>query len=213
MNGRFIVLEGIEGVGKSTQLQLAHQHLEGRGLEVVVTREPGGTALAERIRDLVIAPQLEERMPPVAELLLMFAARAVHVESLIRPALARGAWVLCDRFVDATYAYQGGGRGVPDAEIAALESQVLRGLRPDLVVVLDAPVAVALGRARTRRGGPDRFEQEQAEFFARVRDRYLARAARDPGRYAVIDASGELERVRTLMTGALDRAIAGWRTP
>jgi len=211
MSGRFIVLEGIEGVGKSTQLQLAREHLEQLGHEVLVSREPGGTALAERIRDLVIAPQRHEAMPPTAELLLMFAARAVHVENLIRPALARGAWVLCDRFVDATYAYQGGGRGVPDAEIAALETLVLRGLTPDLVVLLDAPVALALGRARGRRNGPDRFEQEQTEFFSRVRKSYLARVRLAPQRYAVVDASGELDQVRALMIGALDQAIARWR--
>lgn len=211
MSGRFIVLEGIEGVGKSTQLQLAREHLERLGLEVVVTREPGGTALAERIREVVIAPRREEPVPPTAELLLMFAARAVHLENLIRPALARGAWVLCDRFVDATHAYQGGGRGVPEPDIAALEALVLRGLRPDLVVVLDAPVALALGRARARRGEADRFEQEQAEFFGRVRERYLARSAREPERYAVVDAGGEIDDVRALVAGAIDAAVRRWR--
>lgn len=211
MSGRFIVLEGIEGVGKSTQLQHAREHLERQGREVVVTREPGGTALAERIREVVIAPSPDEPMPPGAELLLMFAARAAHVENLIRPALARGAWVLCDRFVDATWAYQGGGRGIPDGEIAALEALVLRGLRPDLVVVLDAPVELALGRARARRGAADRFEQERAEFFGRVRDRYLARAAAAPERYAVVDASGDLGQVGAQVADAIDRAIARWR--
>lgn len=211
MSGRFIVLEGIEGVGKSTQLQFAREHLERLGLEIVVTREPGGTPLAERIRDVLLTPLREEHMPPNAELLLMFAARAVHLENLIRPALKRGAWVLCDRFVDATHAYQGGGRGVPESEIDALEASVLRGIRPDLVLLLDAPVALALGRARSRRAGPDRFEMEKTEFFARVRERYLARARTDALRCAVIDASGELDDVRALVTAALDRAIAGWR--
>lgn len=211
MSGRFIVLEGIEGVGKSTQLQLAREHLEDRGLEVVVTREPGGTALAERIRDVVIAPLRDEPMPPIAELLLMFAARAAHVENLVRPALARGAWVLCDRFVDATWAYQGAGRGIPDAEIAALEALVLRGLRPDLVLLLDAPVALALGRARSRRAEADRFEQERVEFFSRVRDAYLARARREPLRYAVIDAGGDVDAVAAGVTGAIDAALGRWR--
>lgn len=211
MSGRFIVLEGIEGVGKSTQLQFAQEHLARLGHEVVVSREPGGTPLAERIRDLVLAPLGAERMPPRAELLLMFAARAVHLEQLIRPALARGAWVLCDRFVDATHAYQGGGRGLPEVEIATLEALVLQGAQPDLVVLLDAPVAVALARARARRGEPDRFEQEQAEFFTRVRDRYLKRAAAAPARYAVVDASGGLDQVRAGVAAALDRAIADWR--
>jgi len=211
MSGRFVVLEGIEGVGKSTQLQAARAHLERLGIEVVVTREPGGTALAERIREVVIAPSREERVPPVAELLLMFAARAVHVENLIRPTLARGAWVLCDRFVDATYAYQGAGRGVPDADIAALESLVLRGLRPDLVVLLDASVEVALGRARARRDAPDRFEREQAEFFGRVRACYLARAAHEPSRYAVVDAGGALEAVTAAVESAIDAAASRWR--
>lgn len=210
MSGRFIVLEGIEGVGKSTQLQFAREHLERLGHDVIVSREPGGTPLAERIRDLVIAPLRDERMPPCAELLLMFAARAVHLDQLICPALARGAWVLCDRFVDATHAYQGGGRGVPESEIDALEALVLQGTRPDLVVLLDAPVAVALARARARRGEPDRFEQEQSEFFTRVRDRYLARAAAAPARYAVVDANAGLDEVRAQVAVVLDRAVVSW---
>lgn len=211
MSGRFIVLEGIEGVGKSTQLQFAREHLEASGIEVVVTREPGGTALAERIREVAIAPLRDERMPPITELLLMFAARAAHVDNLIRPTLARGAWVLCDRFIDASYAYQGAGRGVPDAEIAALEQMVLRNVRPDLVLLLDAPVGLALGRARARRGGPDRFELEHADFFTRVRNTYLARAGLEPERYVVLDAGGELDEVREAVVAALDHALRRWR--
>ena len=194
MSGRFIVLEGIEGVGKTTQIDAARDHLESLGIEVIVTREPGGTPLAERIRDVVLEPS-KEAMPASAETLLMFAARAVHLENLIRPGLARGAWILCDRFTDASYAYQGGGRGVPMSEIAALERVVQRELLPDLVVLLDAPPALSLGRARARRGAPDRFEQERLEFFTRVRAAYLARARGAPERYAIVDASRDAQDV------------------
>ncbi len=185
--GRFITFEGIEGVGKSTQLARLRVALEARGLEVVATREPGGTPLAERIRALVLE-DAGEPVPVAAELLLMFAARAVHTENLVRPALARGAWVLCDRYTDATYAYQGGGRGVPGTDIAPLAHLAQRGLVPDLTFLLDAPVAVGLERARARGGQGDRIEAETVAFFQKVRARYLALAAEAPGRIAVIDA-------------------------
>jgi dTMP kinase len=209
MSGRFIVIEGIEGVGKSTQLRYAEAHLAAGGREVVATREPGGTPLAERIRELVLAVR-DESLPPAAELLLMFAARAVHLDNLIRPALARGAWVLCDRFTDATYAYQGGGRGFQDAEIGAIETLVQGGLAPDLVIVLDAPPKLGLARARARRGEPDRFERERLEFFAVARSIYLQRAQRWPGRYAVVDASRGVAEVWADVQAALDGAISRW---
>jgi dTMP kinase len=188
MPGRFITFEGIEGVGKSTQLTALAKRLESAGRELVVTREPGGTALAERIRALVLGAS-GEPMPAEAELLLMSAARAVHVANLVRPALSRGACVLCDRFVDATYAYQGAGRGVPAATIAALSAVATQNLAPELTLLLDAPVPAALARARGRAGVPDRIEAEQEAFFERVRSGYLARAAAEPGRIRVIDAT------------------------
>jgi dTMP kinase len=187
---RFVTLEGIEGVGKSTQVARLSAALLDKGIAHVVTREPGGTALAERIRDVVLTAR-EEALPATAELLLMFAARAVHLNNHVEPNLRAGRWVICDRFTDATYAYQGGGRRLPSEQIRALEVLVQGALRPDLTVLLDAPVAKALARARARNAGSleDRFEGEQAEFFARVREVYLARAAAEPDRIAVLDAT------------------------
>jgi dTMP kinase len=192
--GRFITFEGVEGVGKSTQVARLAETLGAAGREVVVTREPGGTPLAERIRALVLH-DLTEPMPDAAELMLMFAARAVHTENLIRPALARGAWVLCDRYTDATYAYQGGGRGVPDEAIAPLARLAQRGLAPDLTILLDTPVAAALGRARARTFAADRIEAETTAFFERVRARYLALAEREPARIRLVEASGTIDEV------------------
>jgi dTMP kinase len=209
MSGRFIVLEGIEGVGKTTQMAAARARLAAAAAELVVTREPGGTPLAERIREQALAPGAEP-MPADAELLLMFAARAVHLDNLIRPALARGAWVLCDRFTDASYAYQGAGRGLGVEPVAALERLVQRGLRPDLVVLLDAPVEVALARVRARRGVTDRFEGERVEFFERARRSYLERARAELARYAIVDASADLATVSAQVAAHLDAAIAGW---
>jgi dTMP kinase len=185
--GLFITFEGIEGVGKSTQLRLAADHLAGLGREVVVTREPGGTPLAERIRWLVLDPD-GEPVPPNAELCLMFAARAVHTENLIKPALDRGACVLCDRYTDATHAYQGGGRGVSSSDITLLADLGGLGLTPDLTILLDAEVPAALERVRQRGGRSDRFEQEALPFFERVRECYLTRAAAEPARVRVVEA-------------------------
>jgi dTMP kinase len=201
--GRFITFEGIEGVGKSTQLERLKAALEADGREVVATREPGGTPLAERIRELVLH-STDEPVPAAAELLLMFAARAVHTENRVRPALGRGAWVLCDRYTDASYAYQGGGRGVPDADILPLARLAQRGLVPDLTILLDAPVATALERARARRGRADRIEAETVAFFERVRAHYLARAAAEPGRFAVIDATRAVDAVAADVARAVD---------
>jgi dTMP kinase len=197
ITGRFLTIEGIEGVGKSTQVTRLSNALNERGIAHAVTREPGGTPLAERIRAVLLDNVPGETMPPTAELLLMFAARAVHLTNLVEPALRAGRWVLCDRFIDATYAYQGGGRGLSANTIGQLETLVLGARRPDLTLLLDAPVEQALGRARQRNAGAaaDRFESERAEFFERVRDAYRARAAAEPGRIAVVDASQSADRV------------------
>lgn len=202
--GRFITVEGGEGVGKTTQLAFISAALERAGLEVVKTREPGGTPRAEEIRAVLLTPTTEP-MPPVCELLLMFAARCTHLENVIKPALARGAWVVCDRFTDATYAYQGGARGMPVELIASLERAVQGTMRPDLTLLLDAPVEIALARARRRNAGAqtDRFELERATFFERVRETYLARAAAEPDRFRIIDASQSLTIVGTAVAEAL----------
>ncbi len=194
--GRFLTIEGIEGVGKTTQLARLSQALRERGIAHVVTREPGGTPLAEKIRDIVLNAR-DEALPPKAELLLMFAARAVHLQNLVEPNLKAGRWVLCDRFTDATYAYQGGGRGMGGDDIRTLETLVQGTRRPDLTVLLDAPVEQALERARRRNLGAaaDRFESERAEFFERVRGVYRARAAAEPGRIASLDASESADLV------------------
>lgn len=193
-NGLFITLEGPEGAGKSTNRDYLAELLGARGREVVLTREPGGTPLAERIREILLAPAAEP-MAVDTELLLMFAARAQHLAQVVRPALARGALVLCDRFVDATYAYQGGGRGVPVERIATLEAFVLGDLQPDLTLVFDLPVEIGLARA-ARRGALDRFEQEQRAFFEAVRQTYLDRAQAVPARYRLINASRSLAEVQ-----------------
>jgi dTMP kinase len=188
--GRFITLEGIEGVGKSTQVGRLSSRLDEQGISHIVTREPGGTPLAESIRGLVLRKR-EEDLPATAELLLMFAARAVHLKNHVEPNLQAGRWVICDRFTDATYAYQGGGRRVDMEQIRTLETLVQGALRPDLTILLDAPVGEALARAAARNLGslPDRFESERAEFFERVRAAYLARAGAEPARIAVVNAT------------------------
>jgi dTMP kinase len=192
VRGRFITLEGSEGVGKTTNLALIESLLKKRGERVIRTREPGGTPLAERIRDLVLNPGAEP-IADLTELLLIFGARAQHLDQVIRPALAAGTWVLCDRFTDATYAYQGGGRGVDIAAISALEKLVHGDLQPDLTVYLDVPVEVGLGRIRDR--ALDRIEQESVAFFERVRDAYRARATAN-ARFVVVDAGQPLAAVQ-----------------
>lgn len=191
--GLFITFEGTEGVGKSTQLATAAASLRAAGINVLVTREPGGTPMAEAIRELLLAPR-DEPVHELTELLLMFAARAQHLHTRILPALGAGQWVLCDRFTDATYAYQGGGRGTSTERIELLETLVQGELRPDHVVLLDAPVETGMARAR-KRGELDRFEQEAVEFFARIRATYLQRARCDPQRYHIIDAGQPLAQV------------------
>lgn len=194
MSGLFITLEGPEGAGKSTNREYLAERLRERGIEVQLTREPGGTPLAERIRELLLDPS-DERMAVDTELLLVFAARAQHIAQVIRPALERGAVVLCDRFTDATYAYQGGGRGLPVERIAQLESFVQGELRPDLTLVFDLPVEIGLSRAAAR-GRLDRFEQEGRSFFEAVRNTYLDRAGAEPARYHILDAAQSLAEVQ-----------------
>lgn len=204
--GRFIVLDGPEGAGKTTQLQYVRDRLQAAGQSVVSTREPGGTALGESLRELLLVPR-QPAMAADTELLLIFAARAEHLARVVCPALERGDWVVCDRFTDATYAYQGGGRGIPDGRIALLEDWVQGAMRPDCVLLLD--LSVEQGRARMiQRGLPaDRFERENQAFFERVHEAYLARARRDPERYRIIDASQPLALVRRMIDDILEALL------
>jgi len=197
--GRFITLEGVDGAGKSTHVDFLAQRLTARGRQPLVTREPGGTPLAEKLRALVLA----EPMAPLAETLLMFAARADHVERVIRPALESGRWVLCDRFTDATAAYQGAGKGVPQDLIQRLAEAVHPGLLPDRTLVFDCPYDVARSRLTASGRDLDRFETEGAEFFDRVRKAYLARATAEPGRVWVIDATQTIENIRKKLEEAV----------
>ncbi len=192
--GKFITVEGVEGVGKTTNMAFIQSWLERQGIDHITTREPGGTPLAEDIRELLLSSR-DEAVNENTELLLMFAARAQHLAEVIVPALERGQWVLCDRFTDATYAYQGGGRGVAMEKIALLENLVQEQLRPDLTLILDAPVAQGLERA-SKRSQPDRFEQEKLDFFEQVRECYLSRAKKIPMQYRVVDASQALAQVQ-----------------
>jgi len=203
--GRFITVEGTEGVGKSTNIAFIKQVLESSGVEVVLTREPGGTPLAEEIRSLLLSPR-EEPVNDDAEMLLVFAARAQHIAQVIKPALARGAWVLSDRFTDATFAYQGAGRGIDWQRIKLLENYVQGGLSPDLTVWLDLDVEVGIKRAMAR-SKPDRFELEKHAFFEKVRAGYQRRFDEDPVRFAVIDASHTLDIVQQDIARALKQRL------
>ncbi|MYM62180.1 dTMP kinase [Pseudomaricurvus sp. HS19] len=204
--GKFITLEGTEGVGKSTNLEFIRHWLQSQGIPLVVTREPGGTPLAEEVRELLLSPR-QERVDHKAELLLVFAARAQHLAQVIRPALERGDWVLCDRFTDATFAYQGSGRGLPLSMITELETMVQEGLQPDLTLLLDIDVETGLARASAR-GDMDRFESEAVEFFQRVRGGYRARMEASPQRFALIDAGQELPAVQADIEQVLQRLVA-----
>jgi dTMP kinase len=205
-SGRFITLEGIEGAGKSTAARFTRDWLSARGARVQLTREPGGTPLAERVRELVLTPA-EERITPAAETLLMFAARAIHLETLVRPALARGEWIVCDRFTDATRAYQGAGRGVSSALIEQLAAAVHGDLWPTCTVLLDLPVAKGLARVRGRAGASDRFEQERAPFFEKVRQAYLQLAEREPQRIRIVDAARPLDEVEHAVAAVLETLL------
>ena len=195
MRGKFITLEGVDGAGKSTHLDWIARRIEAAGRKVVVTREPGGTPLGEELRKLLLA----QPMHLETETLLMFAARREHLEQVIQPALAAGNWVLSDRFTDATFAYQGGGRGLDLGRIEILENWVHRDLQPDLTLVFDLSVEEAKRRRMAAAAAPDRFEQENLDFFARVRAVYLSRATRYPQRVQLIDASQTVETIRELL--------------
>jgi dTMP kinase len=202
--GRFITLEGIEGAGKSTVARIVCEWLATRSIPTRLTREPGGTPLAERVRQIVLE-RGNEQLSPVTETLLMFSARGIHVENLIRPALARGEWVVCDRFTDATRAYQGSGRGIDHSLIDTLAAAVQGGLQPDCTLLLDLPPAAGLARARLRSGmAADRFEAETEAFFAKVRAGYLELAQREPHRIQIIDASVDLPGVQAQVIRVLE---------
>lgn len=206
--GLFITVEGGEGVGKSTNINFLEEYLTSRGVDLVLTREPGGTAMAEDIRQLLLKVS-DEPVSSVTELLLIFAARAQHISQLIEPALASGKWVLCDRFTDATYAYQSGGREMDPKSVRALEQLVQGELRPDYTILLDAPVEIGMSRARER-GELDRFELEQLEFFQRVRRTYLQLAEESSGRFRVIDASVTLSEVQAQLDKVCRELLACW---
>lgn len=208
MRGAFLSLEGIEGVGKSTNLALVAELVRAAGLEVIVTREPGGTPFGEQIREWVLHGE-HGTLSAEVEALLMFAARARHLEDVIRPALAAGRWVVCDRFSDATLAYQGGGRGARRSLLETLRNEIQRGLEPDLTLLLDAPLEVGAGRIAERT--LDHFEREQRPFFERVRAAYLALAAAHPSRIKVIDAARPLAEVQRHIRAEIERFLADYR--
>ena len=201
----FVTIEGGEGVGKSTNIAFVAEQLKKQGIRFILTREPGGTPLAEDIRQLLLTPR-DEPVAENTELLLMFAARAQHIAQVIEPALARGEWVICDRFTDATFAYQGGGRGISDTKIADLEQWVQADLRPDFTLLLDAPVEVGMARAN-KRGALDRFEQEQQLFFDKVRAAYLSMAEKHADRYRVVDAALSLDQVQSALAVIIEEMI------
>jgi dTMP kinase len=201
--GKFITIEGIEGVGKSTNIEFLSTLIESHGYSVLRTREPGGTPMAESIRDMLLASG-HEPVPDVAELLLFFAARSLHLNNVVRPALQRGQWVLCDRFTDASRAYQGSGRGLDMSMIDSLARWVQDGLEPDLTILLDAPVEISMARAGAR-GSADRLESEQASFFSRVRDGYLALAKAHAERFYVVDANLPIQAVQAAIRQGMAR--------
>ena len=199
MAGKFISIEGVEGAGKSTQVSFIQDYLTSLGKIVVVTREPGGTELSEKIRHLLLEPS-SNSMANDTELLLMFASRAEHVSQVINPALHRGDWVLCDRFLDATYAYQGGGRGIQRQRIQQIADWTLRGLIPDLTLLFDLPVELGLERVLERKEDMDRFEQEKIDFFQKIRKSYLKSAKADPNRIKILDASLSITKIQEQLT-------------
>lgn len=207
MQGKFITLEGGEGGGKSTNLKYIEQLLLKEGFSVVMTREPGGTKLAENIRQLLL-DKAQEEISQQAELLMMFAARAQHIKHVIQPALAQGSWVLCDRFTDSSYAYQGGGRGMDHSAIAWLENFAQSQLRPDLTLLLDVPVEIGMGRAKAR-GQLDRFESEKMEFFNKVRCCFLELAEKQPKRIKAVDGTQELAQVQAQISQLMQDFIHG----
>ena len=208
MNGFFLVLDGIDGAGKSTHLSFIQEFLSNEGIETIYTREPGGTDLGEKLREILL--HQNNKMHPDTETLLMFAARAQHLNQLIYPALNTGKWVIYERFTDASYAYQSGGRQMPDSRIATIENWVQGDFRPDMTIIFDVPVAVSQERvAKVRQ--KDRFEQEDPEFFERVRQAYLRQAAKNPKRYAVIDSNQDKEMVQNHLLHILSGCLKQWR--
>ncbi|MBA34205.1 MAG: dTMP kinase [Oleispira sp.] len=201
--GKFITFEGGEGVGKSTNIEFCRNLLQQQGIDVIVTREPGGTEIAEIIREELLKKPHQERMSNITELLLVFAARAQHIEAFIKPALARGSWVLCDRFTDSTIAYQGFGRGLEIKLIDQLKLIAQQGIEPDKTFLLDAPVDIGMGRARSR-GPADRFEVEQLDFFNRVREGFLSIASSSPERVEIVDAGLVLSEVQSDLQTAIN---------
>lgn len=201
--GKFITIEGSEGAGKSTNIRFIKEYLSAKNIDFIATREPGGTPVAEKIRDLLL-DKSNSQLCDDAELLLMFAARSQHLNELIIPALDSGKWVLSDRFTDASYAYQGGGRGLSWKKIAQLEQWVQGDLRPDATILLDIPIEVGMERVR-HRGETDRFEEEQLSFFNRIRDAYLKLANNDPNRFYIIDTQPAIEQVEKQLSHVLDR--------
>ncbi len=206
MIGKFITIEGIEGAGKSTQLTFIKKYLAEKNQLLVVTREPGGTKLGEQIRELLLTPR-SEGMAVDTELLLMFAARAEHIQQVIKPALAQNKWVLSDRFTDATFAYQGGGRGIAQHRINEIANWTLQGLQPDLTLLFDLPVEVGQQRVLSRNQGIDRFEQEKIDFFQKVRDCYLERAQQEPERIKIIDANQSIASIQNQISIILDTLL------
>ncbi|MBT5330160.1 MAG: dTMP kinase [Porticoccaceae bacterium] len=204
--GLFITVEGVEGAGKSTQLSLILKKLESAGIEIISTREPGGTPFAESVRELLLENR-DEKVDQITEMLLMFAARSQHLSQLIKPAIAEGKWVVCDRFTDATYAYQGGGRNLGFELVSQLEQLVQGDFRPDKTFYLDLSVEQGMQRV-VARGEKDRFEREELDFFEKVRSAYLRLVESNPTRYVVIDASQSLESVQKDLSLALDKLIS-----
>lgn len=206
-SGKFISIEGVEGAGKTTLVKFIQHFFSRLNYDVIYTREPGGTEIAEEIRKVLLYPPSHESMQPMTELLLMFASRAQHIDAFIKPALLMGKWVVSDRFIDATYAYQGGGRGFDIATIAAIDKLVVRDMYPDLTLLLDIDPEVGAARALARSHGKDRIEKEQIDFFQRVRSVYLQRAKNEPQRFHLIDASMPLQDVQLQIANALTTYI------
>jgi len=206
MTGKFISVEGIEGAGKSTQIQFIKSYLENFNKSVIVTREPGGTPLGEEIRELLLRPR-KDGMSDDTELLLMFAARAEHIKQVILPALAAGKWVVCDRFVDATFAYQGGGRGIHQQRISSLSDWTLDGLKTDLTLLFDLTVQIGQQRVNQRLLEKDRFEQEKTDFFEKIRQCYLDRAVNEPERIQIIDASQSIDNIQQQVSISLNKLL------
>ena len=207
MRRQFITLEGIEGAGKTTALQFIEQYLQQANKMIVCTREPGGTEIAEEIRNVLLYPASRDTMQPKTELLLMFAGREQHIHAVIKPTLAAGKWVLSDRYIDASYAYQGGGRGIPVTDIQLLDKVIVKDIYPDLTLLLDLPAELGVARAASRGKVVDRIEAEKVDFFVRVRNAYLERAKEAPGRIKIIDASQSIENVQTQIRHVLDEFL------